>query len=158
EALVRQTATGEPVTPPMLHACQSCQRARVTFSPDGKRVLMACYRYTPPGTHEGGAGLWDAATGKALVRLPVDRGTGVPNACFSPDGTFIVTASSDGDAVVWEAATGKLLCRLDGSRPAFLVTFSRRNGRIVTAGGYGQARVWDAVTGKPVSPVLSHDS
>jgi WD40 repeat protein len=72
-----------------------------TFSPDGK-VLFA------------GRSLWDAASGKELVRLE-----GVPlrhvqqQAAFSPDGATLATLDNTNVVRLWDARTGKYLRRAE---------------------------------------------
>ena len=56
------------------------------------------------------ARLWDAASGKELLRLTHDDW--VDAASFSPDGRTVVTASQDKTARLWDAASGKELQRL----------------------------------------------
>jgi WD40 repeat protein len=52
--------------------------------------------------------VWGAATGKPLT-VPLTHHARVTSAAFSPDGTRVVTASSDETVPVWDAATGKPL-------------------------------------------------
>jgi WD40 repeat protein len=58
----------------------------VAFSPDGQTVLTGC--------DDGGARLWDAATGKP-VGPPVRHQPAVRFVAFRPDGKTILTGSSD---------------------------------------------------------------
>jgi WD40 repeat protein len=58
----------------------------VAFSPDGRMVLTGCA--------DGGARLWDAATGK-LLGPPVRHQSPVRFVSFSPDGRTILTGSTD---------------------------------------------------------------
>ena len=77
-----------------------------SFSPDGRTVLTASFDV---------ARLWDAASGKELLRLPHERE--VVAASFSPDGRTVVTASWDITARLWDAATGKEMQRLTHEDP-----------------------------------------
>jgi WD40 repeat protein len=65
--------------------------------------------------------------------------------CFSPDGVYIATASSDKTARLWDAASGKPLAVLQGHTGQVMsVCFSADGARVVTASDDGTARVWIA--------------
>lgn len=98
----------------------------------------------------------------------------VKRASFSPDGSRVVTATSDGSAYVWDAATGGLIAELGpgvggargaGSRETaarahdgvvVAAVFSRDGKWIVTASEDWTARIWDAQTGRSHAGVLEH--
>ncbi len=124
---------------------------RAAFSPDGTRIVTASY--------DGTARVWDARTGKELLKLE-GHSREIYDAAFSPDGTRIVTASDDGTARVWDAQTGKELLKIeDHSFRSFMVAsaaFSPDGTRIVTASGDKTARVWDARTGKELLKLEGH--
>jgi WD40 repeat protein len=78
-------------------------------------------------------------------------------AAFSPDGSRIVTASTDGTARIWNAATGDEFAVLRGHEHAVSsAAFSRDGTRVVTASIDQTARVWDAVTGKEIVVLRGH--
>jgi WD40 repeat protein len=98
---------------------------------------------------------------QALRNLPVlpplQHQASVMSAAFSPDGTHIVTASSDKTARIWDAGTGKSLSPPFQHRASVLsAAFSPDGTRVVTASLDKTARVWDVSTGKPLSPPLQH--
>jgi len=104
---------------------------RVTFSPDGKRVLAVrgsvvfiwSDRRSPP------------------VELAGHNGD-VNDAAFSADGQYLVTASSDNTALLW-FPSGQDLADLSGhTGPVRFTSFSRDSTRIVTASDDGSAIVW----------------
>ncbi|MBK9755899.1 MAG: hypothetical protein IPO88_20840 [Nannocystis sp.] len=69
----------------------------------------------------------------------------VVDAALSPDGTRVVTASTDGTARVWQVDGGGVPVVLRGHRgPVHSAAFSRDGTRIVTASADGTARVWRA--------------
>jgi hypothetical protein len=90
--------------------------------------------------------VWDAAAGKAIAVLSGHEYE-VKSAAFSPDGSRIVTASSDKTARVWDAATGKAILVLSGhEKPVNSAAFSPDGSRIVTASDDNTARLWDVST------------
>ena len=73
---------------------------------------------------------------------------GVTSVAFSPDGTLLVSGSSDATAKVWDVATGELRFRLLGHKqPVNCVGFSPNGMMIATGGDDGQVRFWDADSG-----------
>ncbi len=81
----------------------------------------------------------------------------VTSAAFSPDGTRVVTASSDGTARVWDAKTGATLATLSGHTGAVhSAAFSPDGTRVVTASWDKTARVWDATTGAALATLSGH--
>ncbi|MCP4545583.1 MAG: hypothetical protein GY835_03825, partial [bacterium] len=65
----------------------------------------------------------------------------VEGVAWSPDGSRIVTASSDGTAKVWDATTGEEIITLLGHTSAVIrVAWSPSSDRIVTAGWDGTAK------------------
>ena len=79
------------------------------------------------------------------------------SASFSPDGTRIVTASTDGMAKVWDAATGEELLTLAGhGDEVSSASFSPDGTRIVTASYDGTAKVWYAGTGEELLTLAGH--
>jgi WD40 repeat protein len=78
------------------------------YSPDGQSILALVGREVR---------IYDASTGQVQRRF-TQHTDSVMDAEYSPDGTRVVSASSDGAVWVWDAATGESLLRLDqGSDP-----------------------------------------
>src|SRR5271165_302526 len=115
----------------------------------------------------------DIATPKLLETLDA-LGRIVPNlrerrllkdagefAAFSPDGSRVVSASSNWTARVWDAATGNAIAVLSGHKgqvhSVHSATFSRDGSRIVTASSDKTARVWEAATGKAIAVLSGHE-
>lgn len=126
---------------------------RAAFSPDGRQVITA--------GQTGTAVIWNVATGRRLETLaePAAGGFGSRNvsilgntltaASFSPDGSSVLTASSDTTARVWNAASGRQESVLLSARPNTLndAAFNRAGTRVVTASEDGTVIVW-----RPDSP------
>jgi WD40 repeat protein/tetratricopeptide (TPR) repeat protein len=155
-AQVWQVATGERVGPPLQHPRGEVVNHAV-FSPDGRRVLTAGEGArvwaldaeapdSPPRSQTGMPG--------PVLTLKVSR---VYQACFSPDGRRLVTASADGTAQVWDAASGEAVTPpLRHGSGVGKASFSPDGSRVVTASLDATARVWAAGTGLPVTPPLRH--
>ncbi|HEY5892183.1 MAG TPA: TIR domain-containing protein [Chthoniobacterales bacterium] len=126
---------------------------RAFFSPDGKRVVTAHQL-------EGGAWLWDTASGRELANVGTEP-------VFSPDGTRFVTVG-DG-AHLWETAAARQLAILPHDAPASgsnvvfshsgavdSVVFSIDGERFLTASQDGTARIWGAADGKELVVLRGH--
>jgi hypothetical protein len=97
---------------------------------------------------------WEAEQYLPLISL--EHQGPVRSAAFSPDGTRVVTASSDNTARVWDAATGQPLTRpLEHQSAVWSAAFSPDGTRVVTASSDKTARVWDATTGQPLTHPLA---
>ena len=81
----------------------------------------------------------------------------VTSVSFSPDGTRVVTGSSDMTTKVWDARTGTLLLELKGHLHGVTsVSYSPDGTRIVAGTGDGHAKVWDARTGTQLLELKGH--
>jgi tetratricopeptide (TPR) repeat protein len=81
----------------------------------------------------------------------------VSSVAFSPDGTRIVSGSTDRTAKVWDAATGKPVLELKGNAYGIgSVGFSADGTRIITASYDQTPKVWDATTGTPLLELKGH--
>jgi WD40 repeat protein/serine/threonine protein kinase len=110
-----------------------------------------------PEAYRGWDWYWlDARFDRSLAALIGHTG-GVLSASFSPDGTRIVTASTDKTARVWDAVTGASLAELTGHTGRVVsASFSPDGTRVVTASYDRTARVWDAVTGASLAELAGH--
>lgn len=87
-------------------------------------------------------------------------------AVISPDGTRIVTVSSDGNGILWNAATSTPIRFLEGHKhPIMLVKYSPDGRRIATATRHNYEnskdltlRLWDGETGELVKILDGHES
>ena len=76
---------------------------------------------------------------------------------YSPDGKYLVSASSDGTMKVWELATGKIVRSLEGhSGAVYTVEFSP-DGHFLASGGFDKTiKIWDFKTGKIIKTFRGH--
>ena len=112
--------------------------AMVEFSRDGK-WLASCGSLT--------INLWHVQRDGLTLSKPPLRGHAgyVPSIAFSPDGTRLVSASSDHTLKLWDTAEGIELGTLYGHRGNVSgVTFSKDGRRIFSTGEDGDIRVWEA--------------
>ncbi len=136
------------------------------FSPDGRKVLTAentekhhgVYSDTgrmisSGGSEVGGiptfARLYDAASGKELLKLP-HKGR-IIRVVFSPDGRRILTSSDPGiypslTVHLWDAENGTMLFGLEGHGSNTVASFSP-DGKKIAVFGSG-IRIHDAESGK----------
>jgi WD40 repeat protein len=111
------------------------------------------------GTKTGEVRAVDAFTGHSLEDwgpLPSDilRHTQEIRALsVSPDGSLLVSSSSDQTAIVWDARTGRPKFQFTGHQggkggTVYQARFDDTGKRVITASDDGSVRVWDAQTGK----------
>jgi WD40 repeat protein/serine/threonine protein kinase len=114
-----------------------------TFSPDGKRIVVASSRKIALVRNADG-------TGEPVILRGHDER--VFSASFSPEGNRIVTASWDKTARVWNAdGVGEPLILRGHERGLYSAAWSPDGKRIVTASTDRTARVWNADgTGEPL--------
>ena len=94
--------------------------------------------------------MWDAETG-SLLRTLTGHTSSVGSVTFSPNGTTLVSGSSDDTVRVWDAETGSLLRTLTGHTSSVVgVAFSPDGNIIASASDNAAVRLWDAETGEVV--------
>ncbi len=81
----------------------------------------------------------------------------VNSVSFSPDGSRIVSGSSDNSIKLWDAATGAELRTLTGHSDSVLsVSFSPDGSRIVSGSSDKTIKLWDAATGAELRTLTGH--
>ncbi len=111
------------------------------FSKDGTKIAT--------GSTDGTANIWDPK-GNRLFKL-TGHGGHVIRVNFSPDGTKIVTASSngiDGIVRVWDINGNFLFHLKENKKYVRSVNFSFDGTKIITAADDGTVRLWNAANGK----------
>jgi WD40 repeat protein len=135
--------------------------ASLAVSPDGQRIVTGTLeKWEEIGTRGSPAILWDAVSGRELLKLkPLQGQTGAVLAVtFTPDGQRIVTGNGDGTARVWDATNGRELLILKGhTGPVLRVAVTSDGQRIVSGSQDGTARIWDALSGRQLRQIDGHD-
>jgi WD40 repeat protein len=132
-------------------------RARLLHTlPHTERVSHIDFRPTAPAllataSWDGAARVWDLGTGKLLARL--QHSQWVTRLRFSPDGTELLTSSTDGRLRVWDWQAGNLKDALP-PHPSGLHDFGFTADRrwLVTLGS-GELQVTDWGTKAPAGPL-----
>jgi WD40 repeat protein len=137
-----------------------CDATASAFSPDGKRLAVACM--VDGGIKKGSMlRLYAVPAGSEVTHFPLDDKQGCVSVAFSPDGKALVCGlesetinrrASEDKSVVVDCASGRILHRIPGA-PAGL-SFSP-DGKVLAGStgrvlyNFGQRlRLWDPATGK----------
>lgn len=124
--------------------------AAIAFSPDSR--LLAT------GSADNAARLWDAASGKELMKLSGHADT-VASVAFSREGKTLATGSYDHTARIWDVATGEAAHVLRGHRGVVMsVAYSPDGERLATASVDRTVRLWDPATGALQGTLRGHKS
>jgi WD40 repeat protein len=87
--------------------------------------------------------LWDAATGEERAIL-TGHTSEVESAAFSPNGSWLVSASTDGSVRVWEVASRTEIGKMPGDQGYALSSVFSPDGTVLASGGGDHAlHVWD---------------
>lgn len=143
-AHINDSRTGKELAPPF-GSVQTMQT--VSFSPDGKRVLLA-------SEQDHTVSLWDWKASKRLDFRTYPAS--VMSARFDHAGQRIVTACADGIARVWNIADGRTLELRNHTGAVRFARFSPTDDRIVTCGVDNQALIWNAADGSLIGKPLLH--
>ena len=119
----------------------------VSFNHDGTKIAS---------TSRVSAWIWATADGKELLELKghTDEVTCID---FSPDGSRVMTGSSDGTVRLWDAAKqGDALRTLQHDSRVNCVRFNSDGTRVITGGTDNIGRVWDLSTGEILFTLEGH--
>ncbi|MHA1896392.1 MAG: TIR domain-containing protein, partial [Promethearchaeota archaeon] len=83
----------------------------------------------------------------------------VLSVCYSPDGKYIASGSSDKTIKVWEAASGHLVTTLKGhSSSVYSVCYSPDGKYIASGSSDNTIKIWEAASGHLVTTLKGHPS
>jgi WD40 repeat protein len=93
----------------------------------------------------------------SLIRTISGHKSSVNRCAISPDGTFIVSASSDGTLRVWDARSGTERLNLSNQRGAtWCCAVSPDNSFIISGSADRTLKIWDAQTGVEIRTLFGH--
>ncbi len=165
----------DPVTKEVLQLSSGhagCLRS-VTFNPDGTLVAIGCghafqgtvgrhsdgtrFRKPDPGSppESGVIKLLDART-LETVREFTGHTSPVSNVRFSPDGTKLLSSSSDRTLRMWHVQTGSLLYTTELVTSAVSAAFSADGLWVATGNLDGTIQIWEAETGTEAKSLSGH--
>ncbi len=124
------------------------------LSADGTRIVTTpTFTFAFPTTVE----VFDAHTGERIAKLEGHESL-VRNAIFSPDGSYVATASSDGTARLWDARRGGVLQVLRGHEDdVSLVRFSADGSMLITGSYDNSFRLWSVSSGQLLAILKGHE-
>jgi WD40 repeat protein len=148
---IRDTATGQPVCPPL--RAHDWAIWDMAFSPDSDHPRLAS------ASQEGTVRIWDVKTGAQIVNPPLHHAGALRCVAFSRDGRFLASGGYDHVLKVWDTRTWKLF----EERPKLTaavqcVAFHPKKTSVLAWGGTDSTvRVWNIGT-KEIHTLNGHTS
>ncbi len=119
----------------------------VSYSPDSRRIAAAS---------SIGVWIYDAGFGKEIALLRGHKGW-VYSTAYSPNGTRIVSSSSDDTVRIWDAETGTLLNTLNGHANDVRSAAYSPDGKTIVSGSRDKSiRLWNADDGALLNTLTGH--
>jgi WD40 repeat protein len=129
-------ATGKKLDEPYIYYYQNW----LVFSPDSKTIATAQGDYHT-------IGMWPALSKNMLRRVRGHKGY-VASIAYSPDGSRLVSGSSDKTVRLWDVEAGKQVLQFDGHTDHVNAVAFSPDGKTVASGSWDKTiRLWDATTG-----------
>ena len=123
----------------------------VAFSPSDET-------YVASGSYDKTICIWDVGNRKLGVGPLTGHEDYVRAVAYSPDGTRLVSGSSDETVRIWNSETGQLLSTFNGhSELVYSVAYSSDGSHIVSGSGNKIILVWNVQSGEIVGePITGH--
>jgi WD40 repeat protein len=135
-------------TPLLTLATQYENIYQIGYSPDGAILTTSSFTYDDNDVLFSSIQLWDAASGELRTNLS-DNTTQFLSFAYSPDGTRLVTGTSDGQVMVWEVANRQILLSAPAHDYPPDVLFAP-NGQFVATSDDSNIILWNAVDLAPL--------
>jgi WD40 repeat protein/serine/threonine protein kinase len=146
--LIWDTATGKEIL-----NLNTQNKGALTFSPDGKRLILGGVEWT---------GAVEVATGKLFHTLAGNSylrhsGAAVGGAAFSPDGQKLATTGFDQKIKIWDVANEKLLQTFKGHAGWVNgAAFSPDGKHLASVGKDSTLRIWEIDSRPPARDLIGH--
>jgi WD40 repeat protein len=133
----RPSSTLQQAAPASSNPCAN----RLSSGPETRNELLAA------GTQKGPIVLWDPLAGELIGTLP-GHAAAVHSIAWSPDGTYLASASDDQSVRLWNLRTPtspsdiELLSRSANSTPVNSVAWSRDGRWLASGSADGTVRLW----------------
>ncbi len=86
--------------------------------------------------------------------LPIGHYAAINDACFSPDGKYVLTASDDSTAKLWSAQTGMLLIEYKPHIGSLIsATFAKDGNKMITMSTDSSKKIWSVKNGLLLSDI-----
>jgi WD40 repeat protein len=134
---LRRRVQGVPVAASGEEGSRYPEIPSIAFSPDGKTLAA---------TDQRGASLFDAVSGREVLRFPRFNRT-VRNLAFAQDGKTLAAVYGHG-VLLWDVATGREKHKLDHLQVVEAAAFGPEGKTLATVDSLGGFGVWDLDTGR----------
>jgi serine/threonine protein kinase/dipeptidyl aminopeptidase/acylaminoacyl peptidase len=130
-----------------LLATNVAEMPEIAVSPDAARIAGAAREEVV---------IWDAATGKALRRIPLPA-EGSGTVAWAPSGKLLASGSWRKQARILDPESGAVVRTLSGHQEGVVcVRWSPDGKTLASSSADGSIRTWDADSGKPLWKAVSH--
>ena len=137
------TRTGEEMMSPLRSGTNDDRILSVAVTSNGDRVASTSY-----DGHD--ICVWNLLAGNIAPQRLIGHSAGVWSVAFSPDDSFLASASRDTTVRLWKVATGQQLAVLRGHTDEVDVVAFAPDGELLASGSSDNTiRLWYGTTGEP---------